>query len=78
MHYDHSYNKYTLIVATGTGVDIYILAEGLEYDNEEFGGRAFHGNFKPETGCAAEYGTELASLAAGKDYGVAKNAKIYR
>ena len=72
-----SYKIYILIVATGTNVDIYILAEGLEYDNEEFGGRAFHGNFKPETGCT-EYGTELASLAAGKDYGVAKNANIYR
>ena len=68
---------YFLIVATGTGVDIYILAEGIDFDNEEFGGRASHGEFMPENDCA-KYGTELASLAAGKDYGVAKNATIYR
>ena len=66
-----------LIAATGTGVDIYILVEGIEYDNEEFGGRALHGEFMPESGCA-NFGTELASLAAGRDYGVAKNATIYR
>ena len=66
-----------LIVAKGTGVDIYIFAEGIEYDNEEFGGRALHGEFMPESGCA-NFGTELASLAAGRDYGVAKNATIYR
>ena len=66
-----------MLIVTGAGVDIYILADGIEYDNEEFGGRAFHEKFLPETGCT-RYGTELASLAVGKDYGVAKNARIYR
>ena len=41
-----------LIAATGTGVDIYILAEGIDFDNEEFGGRALHGEFMPENDCA--------------------------
>ena len=54
-----------------------MLAEGIDYDNEEFGGRAFDGKFMPENECA-EIGTNLASLAAGNDYGVAKNANIYR
>ena len=66
-----------MYIATGTGVDIYVLAEGIDYDNEEFGGRAFDGKFMLENECA-EFGTNLASLAAGKDYGVAKNANIYR
>ena len=54
-----------------------MFAEGIDYDNEEFGGRAFHGEFMLENGCSA-LGTELASLAVGKDYGVAKNATTYR
>ena len=54
-----------------------MLAEGIEYKNKEFGGRAFHGKFKRKNRCA-EFGTGLASLAVGKDYGVAKNATIYR
>lgn len=69
--------KIFLIAATGAGVDIYILAEGIEFDNEEFQGRALHGEFMPANECA-EYGTELASLAVGRDYGVAKNATVYR
>ena len=70
------YNLF-LIAATGAGVDIYMLAEGIDFDNEEFEGRALHGEFMPENDCA-NYGTELASLAVGRDYGVAKNATIYR
>ena len=32
---------------TGTGVDIYMLVEGIDHENEEFGGRAFDGGFMP-------------------------------
>ena len=61
---------------TGTGVDIYVLADGIEHDNEEFGGRAFDGGFKPQQ--CAKFGTQVASLAAGKYTGVAKNSNVYR
>ena len=62
---------------TGTGVDIYMLYEGIDLENEEFGGRAFDGGFMPVKPCS-EFGTQLASLAAGRYAGVAKNANIYR
>ena len=62
---------------TGTGVDIYMLVEGIDHENEEFGGRAFDGGYMPKGRCT-EFGTEFASLAARKYSGVAKNATIYR
>ena len=62
---------------TGTGVDIYALVEGIDHENEEFGGRAFDGGFMNTKQCT-EFGTEFASLAVGKHSGVAKNATIYR
>ena len=62
---------------TGTGVDIYMLVEGVDLGNEEFGGRAFDGGFMPVKPCS-EFGTQLASLSAGRYAGVAKNANIYR
>ena len=61
----------------GTGVDIYILADGIDLKDEEFEGRAFDGMFLPQKSCTG-FGTGLASLAAGKYAGVAKNANIYR
>ena len=54
-----------------------MLVEGIDHENEEFGGRAFDGEFMPTKSCT-ELGTQLASLAAGKYAGVAKNANIYR
>ena len=73
MHmYVHMYVDYT-----GTGVDIYMLVEGIDYENEEFCGRAFDGGFMPIKPCT-KYGTHLTSLTAGKYAGVAKNAHIYR
>ena len=70
-------NQRTTLDYTGTGVDIYMLVEGIDHENEEFGGRAFDGGFMPIKPCT-EFGTHLASLAAGKYSGVAKNANIYR
>ena len=54
-----------------------MLVEGIDLENEEFGGRAFDGGFMPVKPCS-EFGTQLASLAAGRYAGVAKNANIYR
>ena len=70
-------NQRTTSDYTGTGVDIYILVEGIDHENKEFGGRAFDGGFMPIQSCT-EIGTHLASLAAGRHAGVAKNANIYR
>ena len=61
----------------GSGVDIYVFAEGMQYDHKVFGGRASNGGFAPDKGCT-RIGTELASLAAGKYVGVAAEANVYR
>ena len=61
---------------TGNGVDIYILADGIEFENDEIKGRAFNGGFRSQQ--CNWLGTQLASLAAGKYVGVAKNANVYR
>jgi len=62
---------------TGTGVDIYILADGIEYKNKELEGRVFDGEFSSQQ-CTGSFGTQIASLAAGKYVGVAKNSNVYR
>lgn len=54
-----------------------MLVDGIDYENEEFGDRAFDGKFMSTKSCT-EFGNSLASLAAGKYAGVAKNANIYR
>ena len=71
---------------TGEGVDIYILDSGVNYDHEEFEGRAAYGGYDPTdvvdnqnrrgNDCHG-HGTHVASLAAGKTYGTAKKARIY-
>ena len=61
----------------GSGVDIYVFAEGIQYDHKVFGGRASNGGFMPDQKCG-RIGTELASLAAGEFVGVATAAQIYR
>ena len=66
-----------LCICAGSGVDIYVFAEGMQYDHKAFGGRASNGGFAPDKGCT-RIGTELASLAAGKFVGVATEANVYR
>ena len=61
----------------GSGVDIYIFAEGIQYRHKVFGGRASNGGFAPDKKCT-RIGTELASLAAGEFVGVATKANVYR
>jgi len=69
----------------GSGVDIYVFGEGINYDHKEFEGRAFDGGYKfltrshqPEDCPSKLHGTHVASLAAGKSVGVATKANVYR
>ena len=70
------------ISGDGTGIDVYILDSGIQYEHSEFGGRAlFVGkDFTDPSGSGVDnggHGTYVASLVAGKTFGVAKNATIY-
>jgi len=65
----------------GSGVDIYVFSTGIEYNHEEFGGRAFYGGYDKFGYDGSDYdgqGTAVASLAVGETVGVAKRAKVYR
>ena len=72
----------------GSGVDVYILDSGVNFDHNEFGGQAIYSGYDPvdnyytnlphQNGSDCHgHGTHVASLAAGKTYGVAKGARIY-
>ncbi len=78
-------NKYQPI-GDGTGVDVYILDTGINYDHEEFESRAKYPGVDPTDDqkftrrlgrdCNG-HGTHVASLCGGKTYGVAKNVTLY-
>ena len=63
-----------------------MLADGIDYDHVEFGGRAFDGGYtrlssrpgQAENCFSASHGTHVASLAVGKSVGVAPKARVYR
>lgn len=63
----------------GKGVDIYILADGVEDDNREFGGRAFNVKFMPPYPYwkCTKYGTLIANVTAGNTAGVAKKSQVH-
>ncbi|XP_077998247.1 aqualysin-1-like [Glandiceps talaboti] len=69
-------------VGNGKGIDIYVFSTGIDYDDEEFEGRAtnfFEGNSGTDGyDCwdTMPGGTSAASVAAGQVYGVAKEANI--
>lgn len=73
---------------TGEGVDIYILDTGINYNHDEFEGRAkfggydpvdsYHDDEPPQRGSDCQgHGTHVSSLAGGKTYGVARKANLF-
>ena len=71
--------------ASGNGVDVYVVDTGINYDHDEFGGRASFGDFDRVIGQASSdngsdchgHGTHIASLIGGQMFGVAKEVKLY-
>lgn len=79
-------NSQYLPVAGGKGVDLYVLDSGINFAHQEFENRAKYSGYDPMdvyqqenrqgTDCHG-HGTHVASLAAGKKYGVAKGVRVY-
>jgi subtilisin family serine protease len=70
-------NGWYNVTQCGQGVNIFVVDTGVNYNNPEFGGRAF--DFYP-AGDSMDlhgHGTFVAALAASNTYGVAKCANIY-
>ena len=61
-----------------SGVDVFVFAEGINLDHEEFESRAFDGGYRQSEKCSKYFGTHVASLAVGKSVGVATKANVYR
>lgn len=66
--------------STGSGVTIYFLDSGMDFAHHEFGGRASAGVDILTPGGTAQdcfgHGTEVAAVAGGATFGVAKQAKL--
>jgi subtilisin family serine protease len=66
--------------ANGTGVTVYILDTGINFDHEEYAGRAVPGmDFVTPGGTAADcngHGSHVAGTVGGTQYGVAKNVTL--
>ena len=65
----------------GTGVDVYILDTGINYDHKVFNGRASFGGYDAFGGDGRDcngHGTHCAGLAVGYLTGVAYGARVYR
>lgn len=74
---DGKYNYQT----TGAGVTIYVLDSGIRADHVEFAGRVlpgidFVGDGRGANQDCLGHGTQMAGVAAGRTYGVAKGASI--
>ena len=70
----------------GTNVNVYIVDTGIRYSHHEFGGRAHYAGFDAidhltgsnQRGADCHgHGTHCAGTAAGRTYGVAKQATLY-
>jgi len=78
----HSYLHLSYVILVGTGVDVYILDTGINYDHIEFNdNRAQFGGYDQFGGKGRDchgHGTHCAGLAVGKYCGVACGAQVYR
>lgn len=74
-----TFNKYQYDSRAGEGVTAYIIDTGINIDHVDFEGRASWGKTIPsgdEDIDGNGHGTHCAGTVAGKQYGVAKNAKV--
>ena len=67
------------MMSPGKGVTIFVLDSGINFGHEEFDGRAtcgFSAIYGEDCEDGRGHGSHVASVAAGKNYGVAKEADI--
>lgn len=72
--------SYTWPESAGGGVTVYVIDTGIRISHRDFGGRASYGwDFVGDDRTASDgngHGTHVAGTVAGKQYGVAKKAKV--
>ncbi|MGW4759427.1 S8 family peptidase [Streptomyces chartreusis] len=72
--------SYTWPESAGAGVTVYVIDTGIRVSHKDFGGRASYGwDFVGNDRSAGDgngHGTHVAGTIAGKQYGVAKKAKV--
>ncbi|QKZ18660.1 S8 family peptidase [Streptomyces chartreusis] len=72
--------SYTWPESAGGGVTVYVIDTGIRVSHKDFGGRASYGwDFVGNDRSAGDgngHGTHVAGTIAGKQYGVAKKAKV--
>lgn len=72
--------SYTWPESAGAGVTVYVIDTGIRISHKDFGGRASYGwDFVGDDRTASDgngHGTHVAGTIAGKQYGVAKKAKV--
>lgn len=72
--------SYTWPESAGAGVTVYVIDTGIRISHKDFGGRASYGwDFVGNDRTASDgngHGTHVAGTIAGRQYGVAKKAKV--